>query len=182
VSPPARAPSNAGHIRPASTGQGCPRPSEYRLQLREKQKAKRYYGVRERQFRLYFQRARRASGPVGENLLRGLERPLDNVLYRLGLAGTRAQTRQFVGHRHVLVNGRAGDRPSYEVEPDDVISPKPDAPIEPVGAGRHGAGRRRTRLAPGGSRQPHRPRRAVPERDEVDAPVQEQLIVQLYSK
>ena len=113
MSPPARAPSNAGHIRPASTAKVARVPSEYRLQLREKQKAKRYYGVRERQFRLYFQRARRASGPVGENLLRGLERPLDNVLYRLGLAGARAQARQFVGTGTCwLTAARATGRPT----------------------------------------------------------------------
>ena len=167
---------------PGQHGRGRQRQSEYRLQLREKQKAKRYYGVRERQFRRCFEQARRAPGPVGENLLRRLERRLDNVVYRLGFASTRAQARQFVVHRHVEVNGRTVDRPSYEVRPGDVIAIEPGSPIEPVV-------RQATELVgavPGWLLADHenltgRVERR-PEREEIDAPVSEQLIVELYSK
>ncbi len=87
----------------------------YGQQLREKQKVKRTYGLLERQFRLYFERAERAKGPTGENLLVMLERRLDNVVYRMGLASSRAQARQLVTHGHILVNGRTVNIPSYQV-------------------------------------------------------------------
>jgi small subunit ribosomal protein S4 len=167
---------------PGQHGRGRSRQSEYRLQLREKQKAKRYYGVLERQFRRYLDRATRESGATGENLLRLLELRLDNVVYRMGFASTRAQARQFVTHGHVRVNGAKVDRPSYEVGPDDVIDFRPNAAIEPVV-------RRATDL--GGAVPPWmladhdnlqgRVLRA-PDRQEIDAPVEEQLIVELYSK
>jgi small subunit ribosomal protein S4 len=167
---------------PGEHGRARPRPSEYRLQLREKQKAKRYYGVRERQFRRYFELARRESGVLGENLVRHLERRLDNVVYRLGFAATRAQARQFVVHGHIRLNGRKVDRPSYEVRPGDVVTLKPDAPIEP-------AVRRASELTgavPAWLLADHdnlagRVER-LPERDESDVPASEQLIVELYSK
>jgi small subunit ribosomal protein S4 len=167
---------------PGQHGRGRSRQSEYRLQLREKQKAKRYYGVLERQFRRYFDRATRESGATGENLLRLLELRLDNVVYRLGFTSTLAQARQFVAHGHVRVNAAKVDRPSFEVGSDDVIDFRPNAAIEPVV-------RRATEL--GGAVPPWmladhdnlqgRVLRA-PDRHEVDAPVQEQLIVELYSK
>jgi small subunit ribosomal protein S4 len=167
---------------PGQHGRGRQRHSEYRLQLREKQKAKRYYGVLERQFRRYFDRAMRQSGAPGENLLRLLEHRLDNVVYRLGFASTRAQARQFVTHGHVRVNGEKVDRPSYEVSSDDLIDFRPGAAVEPVV-------REATEL--GGGVPPWlladhdnlvgRVLRG-PERREIDAPVQEQLIVELYSK
>ena len=94
----------------------------YGEQLREKQKVKRIYGMLERQFRLYFQRAMRMKGVTGENLLALLERRLDNVVYRLGYATSRAQARQFVTHGHVLVNGRKVDIPSFQVKVGDEIS------------------------------------------------------------
>jgi small subunit ribosomal protein S4 len=167
---------------PGEHGRARQRQSEYRLQLREKQKAKRYYGVRERQFRRYFERARRERGILGENLLRQLERRLDNVVYRLGFASTRAQARQFITHGHVRVGGRKVDRPSYEVQPRDVITFRPNARIEPVV-------RQATELTgsvPGWLLADHeglsgRVER-LPERREIDAPTNEQLIVELYSK
>jgi len=94
----------------------------YGEQLREKQKVKRIYGMLERQFRLYFQRAMRMKGVTGENLLSLLERRLDNVVYRLGYATSRAQARQFVTHGHVLVNGRKVDIPSFQVKVGDEIA------------------------------------------------------------
>jgi small subunit ribosomal protein S4 len=167
---------------PGEHGRARQRHSEYRLQLREKQKAKRFYGVRERQFRRYFERAQRGRGVLGENLLRYLESRLDNVVYRLGFATTRAQARQFVTHGHIRVDGRKVDRPSYEVESGAVITLKPGSPAEPVI-------RRATELV--GAVPPWlladhdnlsgRVERA-PERDEIDVPVKEQLIVELYSK
>ena len=99
----------------------------YGVQLREKQKVKRIYGVLESQFRNYFQSAATTPGVTGENLLRLLERRFDNVLVRLGFAASRRQARQLISHGHWLVNGRRVDIPSYQVRPDDVITIKPDA-------------------------------------------------------
>src|SRR5918996_5001753 len=112
---------------PGEHGRGRVRQSEYRQQLREKQKARRYYQLLEKQFRGYYQKASRQPGVTGENLLRLLERRLDNVLVRLGFAASRRQARQLVGHGHWMVNGRRVDIPSYQVRPDDVISIKPNS-------------------------------------------------------
>src|SRR5918996_5040987 len=107
---------------PGEHGRGRVRQSEYRQQLREKQKARRYYQLLEKQFRGYYQKASRQPGVTGENLLRLLERRLDNVLVRLGFAASRRQSRQLISHGHWLVNGRRGDIPSYQVRPNDVIT------------------------------------------------------------
>ena len=112
---------------PGEHGRGRMRQSEYRQQLREKQKARRYYQVLEKQFRGYYEKASRQPGVTGENLLRLLERRLDNVLVRLGFAASRRQARQLIGHGHWLVNGRRVDIPSYQVRPDDVITIRPDS-------------------------------------------------------
>ena len=167
---------------PGQHGRARRRQSQYRLQLREKQRAKSYYGVRERQFRRYFERARRESGVAGENLLRHLERRLDNVVYRLGFATTRAQARQFLVHGHILLNGRRVDRPSFQVRPGDVITLRPGAAVEP-------AVRRATELTstvPGWLIADHdglsgRVER-LPEREDIPVPVNEQLIVEFYSR
>ena len=102
---------------PGEHGRGRIKQSEYLLQLREKQKARRYYGVLEKQFRSYYEKARAGSGITGENLLRMLETRLDNVVYRLGFAASRAQARQLVRHGHFQVNGRRVNIPSYQVQP-----------------------------------------------------------------
>src|SRR5919198_3293349 len=107
---------------PGEHGRGRVRQSEYRQQLREKQKARRYYQLLEKQFRNYYDKASRQPGVTGENLLRLLERRLDNVLVRLGFASSRRQARQLVRHGHFLVNGRRLDIPSYQVRPGEVIS------------------------------------------------------------
>jgi small subunit ribosomal protein S4 len=107
---------------PGEHGRRRSRKSDYARQLREKQKVKRMYGVRERQFRRLFEAARRSSEPTGVALLKLLERRLDNVLYRLGLARTRPQARQFVTHGHVSVDGRRVGVPSYQVEPGEIIA------------------------------------------------------------
>ncbi|MCL1851648.1 MAG: 30S ribosomal protein S4 [Peptococcaceae bacterium] len=110
---------------PGQHGQGRSRkPSEYAIQLREKQKARRMYGVLEKQFRRYFAVANRQKGMTGENLLRILERRLDNVVYRLGLAGSRPEARQLITHGHYTVNGRRVDIASYLVNAGDVIAIK----------------------------------------------------------
>src|ERR671928_521335 len=107
---------------PGEHGRGRMRQSEYRQQLREKQKTRRYYQLLERQFRSYYQKASRQPGVTGENLLRLLERRLDNVVVRLGFAASRRQARQLVDHGHFAVNGRRVNKPSYQLRPGDVIS------------------------------------------------------------
>src|SRR5689334_25126831 len=106
------------------------RQSEYRAQLREKQKARRYYQLLEKQFRSYYDKAAGQPGVTGENLLRLLERRLDNVLVRLGFAASRRQARQLVSHGHWLVNGRRVDIPSYQLKPEDIISIKSGSDAE----------------------------------------------------
>src|SRR4029079_15139495 len=107
---------------PGEHGRGRIKQSQYLLQLREKQKARRYYGLLEKQFRSTYEKETRGLGAPGENLLRMLETRLDNVVYRLGFAGSRAQARQLVRHGHFQVNGRRVNIPSYGVRPNDVIT------------------------------------------------------------
>jgi small subunit ribosomal protein S4 len=109
---------------PGEHGRGRIKQSEYLLQLREKQKARRYYGLLEKQFRTYYSKAAKGSGITGEELLRMLETRLDNVIYRLGFAASRAQSRQLVRHGHFQVNGRRVNIPSYRVKVGDVIEVK----------------------------------------------------------
>ena len=108
------------------------RGSDYLDQLREKQKLQWFYGIAAGQLRRYFDASSRRREATGEELLRQLEERLDNVVYRLGLAGTRAQARQFVTHGHVQVNGRRVDRPSFQVRPGETIAIKPASPVEPL--------------------------------------------------
>jgi small subunit ribosomal protein S4 len=167
---------------PGEHGRGRMRQSEYRVQLREKQKARRYYQVLEKQFRAYYDKASRQDGVTGENLLRLLESRLDNVLVRLGFAASRRQARQLVRHGHWMVNGRRVDVPSYQMRSEDVISIKPDsAATDTI--------RQATELVstvPAWLQADHDSLTAkvlrYPERAEISAPVQEQLIVELYSK
>ena len=107
---------------PGQHGRGRIKQSQYLLQLREKQKARRYYGVLEKQFASYYDKANRKQGMTGENLLRLLESRLDNVVYRMGFAVTRAQARQLVAHKAILVNGKKVNIPSYQVRPGDAIA------------------------------------------------------------
>ena len=156
----------------------------YGLQLREKQKVKRIYGVLENQFRRYFEMADRTRGITGETLLQLLERRLDNVLYRLGLATSRAQARQLARHGHFTVNGRKVDIPSYSAKPGDVIGVRAGSVENPAiqhaleevkGRGvpewlSFDPGTMSGRIA------------SLPTREQINLPVQEQLIVELYSK
>ncbi|MGH2812676.1 MAG: 30S ribosomal protein S4, partial [Actinomycetota bacterium] len=116
-----KCPIEKGRPPPGEHGRGRVRESEYLLQLREKQKAKRFYGVLEKQFRGYYQEADRAKGVTGEELVRICESRLDNVVYRSGLAMNRAMARQLVSHGHFQVNGRKVNIPSYRVKPGDVV-------------------------------------------------------------
>jgi small subunit ribosomal protein S4 len=167
---------------PGEHGRGRMRQSEYRDQLREKQKAKRYYQVLEKQFASYYDRASRQQGVTGENLLRLLESRLDNVLVRLGFAASRRQARQHINHGHWTVNGRRVDIPSYQVKADDVITIKSSSGATDVV-------RNATELTSGVPpwlQADHDSLTAKvlrqPERSEISAPVEEQLIVELYSK
>jgi small subunit ribosomal protein S4 len=167
---------------PGEHGRGRIRQSEYLLQLREKQKMRRFYGVLEKQFRRYYEKASRQPGITGENLLRMLEQRLDNVVYRLGFAATRRQARQLVNHGHFRVNGKKVNIPSYQVRPDDVITVKPGSNAEPII-------RSATELVASVAPWLQADYDAlngkvlkVPERTEIDTPVSEQLIVEYYSK
>jgi small subunit ribosomal protein S4 len=167
---------------PGEHGRGRIRQSEYLLQLREKQKTRRFYGVLEKQFRRYYEKANRQQGITGENLLRMLEMRLDNVVYRLGFAATRRQSRQLVNHGHFRVNGKKVDIPSYQVKPDDIITLK-------QGSSAEGVVRAATELVANVAPWLQADYDALngkvlkaPERSEIDTPVSEQLIVELYSK
>jgi small subunit ribosomal protein S4 len=167
---------------PGQHGRGRIKQSEYLLQLREKQKTRRYYGVLEKQFRNYYEKASRRQGITGEELLRMLEMRLDNVVYRLGFAASRAQARQLVRHGHFHVNGRRVNIPSYQVRVDDVISMRPGSTAE-------AAVRSATDLTASVANWLQADHDNLtgkvlrqPDREEIDTPVQEQLIVELYSK
>ena len=167
---------------PGEHGRGRIKQSEYLLQLREKQKARRYYGILEKQFRNYYEKAAKAQGITGEALLRMLETRLDNVVYRLGFAASRAQARQIIRHGHFQVNGRRVNIPSFQVKPNDVVSLKAGSPVEQVV-------RDATDLTASVASWLQADHDGLtgtvlkwPERDEIDAPVQESLIVELYSK
>ena len=154
----------------------------YGLQLREKQKARRYYGLLETQFRNYYEKATRQGGVTGDNLLRALETRLDNVVYRLGFAASRAQARQLVRHGHFSVNGRRVNIPSFQVKPDFVITLKAGSTAEQV---IRDATDLTAAVAPWLQADHEGLTGKVlkwPEREEIDTPVQEQLIVELYSK
>ena len=167
---------------PGEHGRGRMRQSEYRQQLREKQKTRRYYQILEKQFRSYYAKASRQPGVTGENLLRLLESRLDNVLVRLGFAASRRQARQLVRHGHWMVNGRRVNIPSYQVRPDDVITIKSDS----AATNTVRAATELTATVPAWLQADHDALTAKvlrqPERSEISAPVQEQLIVELYSK
>ncbi|MEK7423688.1 MAG: 30S ribosomal protein S4 [Actinomycetota bacterium] len=170
-------PGQHGRTRRRSAG------SEYLAQLQEKQKAKYIYGVLERQFRRTYEEANRLQGPTGENLLRLLEQRLDNVVYRAGWASTRPQARQFVNHGLIHVNGKRVDIASYRVRKGEVValSPKAQAMIvvqhnidtldrRVVGWLETGDGGKQVTV------------RDLPQREHIDVPVRESLIVELYSK
>ena len=169
---------------PGQHGQGRSKSSEYGQQLREKQKAKRYYGVLESQFRSYYEMAERRQGKTGENLLSILECRLDNVVYRLGFAMSRAEARQMVSHGHFTVNGRKVNIPSYQVKTGMVITLKESSRgLEKIKANIEANS---SRPAPKWLEYDANNQIAkvvgVPARDDIDLPIEEHLIVELYSK
>ena len=169
---------------PGEHGRGRPKETEYLLQLREKQKARRIYGVLERQFRNYYVQANKTSGKTGEALLTLLERRLDNVVYRAGFAKSRDMARQLVRHGHLMVNGRKVTIPSFLVKENDIIDVRQKSlEMTPFVVARAEAGERQVpawlEVIPDKMRiLVH----AIPIRQQIDTPVQEQLIVELYSK
>ncbi|ADI09336.1 MULTISPECIES: 30S ribosomal protein S4 [Streptomyces] len=169
---------------PGEHGRGRTKDSEYLLQLREKQKATRIYGVLEKQFRGYYAEANKKTGKTGENLLRILESRLDNVVYRAGFAKSRDHARQLVRHGHINVNGRKTDIPSARVAVNDIIEVRPKSrTLTPFQVAQAEAGER---TVPAWLEAiPSQLRilvHSLPERQVIDTQVQEQLIVELYSK
>ena len=169
---------------PGQHGQGRKKTSEYGLQLRAKQRARRFYGVNESQFHHYFEIAERKTGVTGDNLLRLLESRLDNIVYRVGFASSRAEARQLVGHGHYEVNGKRVDIASYLLKAGDVIticeksrsSEKIKAVLEA------NAGRPIPSWLDANAENFSVKVVNLPDRDAIDAPVDEQLIVEFYSK
>ena len=183
VSPAAMGYSKTSNKNPG--GQRRAKKSEYALQMTEKQKVKFVYGILEKQFRMYFEKAERMNGNTGENLLSLVERRLDNVVYRLGFAATRREARQLVNHGHYTVNGQRVDIPSYQVKVGDVIAVREKSR----------ASVKFKRLMGEDAVQVNVPKWlehakntlegkviALPARDDIDFPVEEHLIVELYSK
>ena len=156
----------------------------YGLQLRQKQKVKRIYFILEGQFRNYFEKAARQKGITGENLLFLLERRLDNAVYRAGFSTSRRQARQLVNHGHVLVNERKVDIPSYQVRPQDVITVKEGSRKNPhvEGAWQTAAGRGRPSWISAAGAEMSAVITGLPTREDIDRSINEQLIVELYSK
>ncbi|WP_242888857.1 30S ribosomal protein S4 [Actinomadura litoris] len=169
---------------PGEHGRGRPKETEYLLQLREKQKARRIYGVLERQFHNYYVEANRQGGKTGENLLTLLERRLDNVVYRAGFAKSRDMARQLIRHGHIKVNGRKVDIPSFQVGEADIVDVKGKSlEMTPFQVAKAEAGERQVPAWLGVDADRMRILvHSLPVRQQIDAPVQEQLIVELYSK
>lgn len=179
-----RCPVEKRTYAPGQHGQRRGRPSDYGLQLREKQKLRRIYGVLERQFRRYYKEAARKKGSTGEILLQLLECRLDNVVYRMGFGSTRSEARQLVSHRAVLVNGKSVNVPSYQVRPEDTITIREKSKKQ-----------LRIQDALNVAEQFGLPDwvevdtkkmegvfKAVPDRSELPSEINEQLVVELYSK
>lgn len=169
---------------PGQHGQRRRKVSDYGVHLREKQKIKKTYGLLEKQFRNYFKRAERMRGVTGENLLQLLEQRLDNVVYRLGFAASRTEARQVVGHRHIMVNDRRVNIPSFRVRPGDqiAVAPKAREHLRIKGA-LEGAVRRG--LPEWVEADPQKMSGvfvSLPQRDQLPADYNENLVVELYSK
>jgi len=180
---------------PGQHGQGRKKVSQFGIQLRQKQKLRRIYGINERQFRNYFEKAEKQKGVVGENFLRILERRLDNIVYRMGFAGSRAAARQIVAHGHVRVNGRKVDIASFLVRPGDEVAlkqkSKEDKNAEKYKAFlanvQSGLENKRSRSLPSWLEIDAENYRgkvlALPAREEIEgASVNEQLVVEFYSR
>ncbi len=169
---------------PGQHGARRGRLSDYGLQLREKQKVRRIYGVLEKQFRNYYKEAARIKGNTGENLLQLLEQRLDNVVYRMGFASTRAEARQLVSHKAIVVNGKVVNIPSYKVRPEDVVGIREKAKKQARIAAALELAEQREKpvwLEVDSTKMEGQFKR-IPERADLSAEINEQLIVELYSK
>lgn len=169
---------------PGQHGQRRSKFTEYGVQLREKQKVRRIYGLLEKQFRSYFARADRQKGVTGENLLIIVERRLDNIVYRMGFTNTRSEARQLVSHGHFLVNGRRVNIPSYQVRVNDVIEVREKSrKMERLTEALAAAGRR---TLPGylevDKEKARGVLKALPKREDISQSINEQLIVEFYSR
>lgn len=169
---------------PGQHGARRGRLSDYGVQLREKQKVRRMYGVLEKQFRNYYKEAARLKGNTGENLLQLLEQRLDNVVYRMGFASTRAEARQLVSHKAVVVNGQVVNIPSFKVRPEDVVSVREKSKKQArIGAALELAEQREKPVwIEVDNNKLEGAFKRLPERSDLSAEINEQLIVELYSK
>ncbi len=178
-----KCPFNKRPLPPGQHGAGRKKVSEYGLQLREKQKTKRIYGVQEGQFRHYYEIAERMKGITGENMLSLLERRLDNVVFRMGIGASRTQARQLVNHAHLAVNGRTVTVPSYIVKAGDVITVKENRKnnkyFEQIKSMKAGTLPKWLEFDP---EKLEGKVLALPTREDVDSQIAEHMIVELYSK
>ena len=169
---------------PGQHGAGRGRLSDYGLQLREKQKVRRIYGVLEKQFRNYYKEAARLKGATGENLLQLLERRLDNVVYRMGFGATRSESRQLVAHKAILINGKTVNIASYQVKPSDVVSIREKAKNQTriKAAIELSQSREAVTWVEVDEKKMEGVFKNLPERSDLPAEINENLIVELYSK
>jgi small subunit ribosomal protein S4 len=169
---------------PGQHGARKPRLSDYGLQLREKQKVRRIYGILEKQFRNYYKEAARLKGNTGENLLQLLESRLDNVVYRMGYASTRAEARQLVSHKSIVVNGKVVNIPSYKVSAEDVVAVREKSKKQGriVAALELAEQREKPTWIEVDNKEMSGVYKTNPERSDLSAEINEQLIVELYSK
>lgn len=169
-------------VLPGQHGAERKKVTDYGVQLREKQKVKRAYGLLEKQFRAYYEEAERIAGVTGENMLSLLERRLDNVVYRMGVGSSRSESRQIVSHRHVTVNGKIVNIPSYQVKVGDVIAIKEsDREIE-MFKQLKGVKIATPKWVEFDTEKLEGKVNALPQRDDIDLNIQEHLIVELYSR
>ncbi|MDD2227080.1 MAG: 30S ribosomal protein S4 [Clostridia bacterium] len=169
-------------VVPGQHGMGRKRTTQYASQLREKQKVKRTYGILEKQFRGYYEAATRMKGKVGESMLSLIERRLDNVVYRMGIGASRAECRQIVNHGHITVNGKRVDIPSFIVKVGDVISIKENKRDIEMFKSLKGMKVVMPKWLEFDTEKLTGKVLALPERDDVDMNIQEQLIIELYSR
>ena len=169
-------------VAPGMHGVTRKKASEYNIQLREKQKVKRAYGLLEKQFREYYEEAERMRGVTGENMLALIEKRLDNVVYRMGIGSSRAQSRQIVNHGHITVNGKDVDIPSYEVKTGDVIAVKESKKDNALFKELRGAKIVMPRWVEFDTESFTGKIIDNPKREDIDLNINEQLIIELYSK
>ncbi|MCI9517761.1 MAG: 30S ribosomal protein S4 [Clostridia bacterium] len=169
-------------VPPGPHGLGRKKASEYSIQLREKQKVRRAYGILEKQFRAYYEEAERQKGVTGENMLALLEKRLDNVVYRMGIGSSRAQSRQIVNHGHITVNGKTVDIPSYQVKLGDEIAVKENKTDNALFKELRGAKVVMPKWVEFDTETFKGKIIDNPKREDIDLNINEQLIIELYSK